>query len=202
MTQWLRRGTNLFLLFPYDHLTLMSSTIFVNYSPDGKVPDDEESADHVDSPVHQTETGRWEKYCPSCEEWIGIGPKGGEYSFMLHRRGNRCKRTEQRKVQEGVTEALEQSFGVHVAPTSPHVQAASSSTTEPQPPVSSHESTHVKPSSPYLPHHHPTGYTTTSTPLYRNTVQMGAWERVQDISLSISRNGFSHLVRWNRSTKP
>ena len=124
--------------------------IFVNYSPDGKAPDDNELAEHVDSPVHQTETGRWEKCCPSCEEWIGIGPKGDEYSFMLHRRGNQCKQTEQRKVQEGAEE-LERSFGIHAAPTSPHIQAAPSSTTEPHQPVPSHESAHMKPPSPYLP---------------------------------------------------
>jgi len=130
----------------------MSSTIFVNYSPDANGHEGGRSEEHVDSPVHQTKTGRLEKFCPTCEEWIGIGPKGGEYSFLLHRRGNRCRRTEQRKVQEGTAEEPERSFGIHPAHASSHVQSASpSSTTEPHPHVPSHESTHVEPHSHRLP---------------------------------------------------
>ena len=129
----------------------MSSTIFVNYSQTGKLPDDERPEDHVDSPIRQTGTGRLEKFCPRCEEWIGIGPKGSEYSFVMHRRGNRCKLTEQRKVEEGAAEELERSFGIRASPTSTLVHDVSSSPTEPHPPVPSHEITHINPPSPTLP---------------------------------------------------
>jgi len=108
----------------------MSSTIFVNYSPDSNAPPSEGSGDQTDSPVRQTETGRWEKLCPDCEGWIGLGLKGGEHSFTIHQGSKRCRRIQQLKAQKGATDELEQSFGIHPSPSSPLVQAASSSMTK------------------------------------------------------------------------
>lgn len=124
----------------------MSSTLFINCSPDTNAPDDGGSEDWSDFPVRHTQTGRWEKFCPNCEEWIGLGTNGSGYSATMHRIGKRCERTEQRKVQkkteQGAAEELERSFGIRAPATSPTVQVASSSTTKP-PPLPSHESTHT-----------------------------------------------------------
>jgi hypothetical protein len=130
----------------------MSSGTSINCSPDANAPDDWGSGDQADSPVRQNQTGRWKKFCPDCGEWIGLGLKGAEWSFKMHRGGKRCRRIRQRKARE--TEELEQSFGVHATsapPTSPIVQDASSSTTEPHPHFLSHESMHIKPPSTSLP---------------------------------------------------
>lgn len=51
--------------------------------------------------------GRWEKFCTNCDEWIGLGPKGGEGSFLAHQRNKRCSRTRQRKVHQEAKGALE-----------------------------------------------------------------------------------------------
>ena len=137
----------------------MSSTIFVNYvnrSPDTNASDDAGSGDQSDdSPVRQTQSGRWEKFCPNCGEWIGLGVRGSEYSFVTHKGSKHCERVGQRKVQkkeeEDAAEELERSFGVHPSHTShTTAHAASSSTTGPPPPSLSDESTHIKPASPHF----------------------------------------------------
>lgn len=50
---------------------------------------------------------RWEKFCPGCEEWIGLGPSGGERPFLFHRSGKRCKHATERRIQREAKEALE-----------------------------------------------------------------------------------------------
>jgi hypothetical protein len=130
----------------------MSSTIFVNCSPDSNAPHDGGSGDQdANSPVHQTQTGRWEKFCPDCEEWIGLGLRGGEWSFIMHQGGKRCRQIKQRKAQIAANEELLRSFGIYASPTSPIVEASSSpATTKPPPPLPSHKSTDIKPPSPHV----------------------------------------------------
>jgi len=123
----------------------MYSTNFINVSPGVKVPDSRGSRGQTDFPTRQTETGRWKKLCPNCKEWIGLGPKGSEHSFITHQDGKRCRRVQQRKAIKSAAEELERSFGIHSSPTSPLIQAASSSSP-------SHESTHPKPHSPHFSH--------------------------------------------------
>lgn len=122
----------------------MSSTIFINYSPDSNAPPSEGSGDQTSSPVRQTETGRWEKLCPDCEGWIGLGPKGGEHSFTVHQGSKRCGRIQQLNInaQRNAVEEHEYSFDIHPSPTSPIVQTASSSIAE-SPTSPSHGPTHT-----------------------------------------------------------
>ena len=121
----------------------MASTIFVNLPSEANAPDNAGSGDQDDSPIHQTQTGRWEKYCPNCGEWIGLGARGSEYSFIMHQRSRRCVRIEQQKVQkreeEDAAEELQRSFGIRASPTASHtVQATSPSTAQPPPPPPTH----------------------------------------------------------------
>jgi len=66
-------------------------------------------ADHSGAMTGQTRqvNGRWERFCSNCEEWIGLGPKGGNSSFTAHQRHKRCWRTKERKVRQGAKAALE-----------------------------------------------------------------------------------------------
>lgn len=51
--------------------------------------------------------GKWEKLCSNCEEWIGLGPKGSEHSFLAHQRSKRCQRMMERKARQEAKAALE-----------------------------------------------------------------------------------------------
>ncbi|KAF9643429.1 hypothetical protein BDM02DRAFT_1471780 [Thelephora ganbajun] len=128
----------------------MSSTFFVSHSHNANAPDSGGTGNQS-PPVRQIRIGRLEKFCPRCEKWIGLGPRGGEYSFLVHQHGKRCRQIQQRKTRKNAAEELERSFGIHPPPTSPTVQAASSSVTNPPPHLPSHEPTHNKPHSPYFP---------------------------------------------------
>lgn len=128
----------------------MSSMIFVDCSPGANAPESEGSGDQADSPVRQTQTGRREKFCPDCEEWIGLGLKGSEHPFIMHQGGKRCRRVQRRRARKKAAEELEQYFGIHPSPTSPIVEAASSSTNKPPAHLPSHGSTHAKPHSLYF----------------------------------------------------
>jgi len=66
-------------------------------------------ADHLSATTGQIRQvdGRWERLCSNCEEWIGLGPKGGNSSFVAHQRHKRCWRTKERKARQEAKAALE-----------------------------------------------------------------------------------------------
>jgi hypothetical protein len=39
----------------------------------------------------------YQKLCPNCREWVGLGRKGNPYPFILHRDGERCRRVAELK---------------------------------------------------------------------------------------------------------
>ena len=40
--------------------------------------------------------------CPECDQWIGLGPKGGEWPFEQHVGSNSCAREKKRKELEAI----------------------------------------------------------------------------------------------------
>lgn len=55
---------------------------------------------------------QWEKQCPKCEQWIGLGVKGSTHPFLLHLDGGRCRRAAELKARN------EEALGITVASTS------------------------------------------------------------------------------------
>jgi len=50
--------------------------------------------------------GHWQKWCLVCEEWIGLGLRGSEYTFLAHQDSKQCQRTKDRKAHAEAREAL------------------------------------------------------------------------------------------------
>ena len=105
----------------------------------------------VDTPtrIHPGTRTRLEKYCPNCEEWVGLGGKGSPYSFILHQGGERCRRATELKALVRAEDALQPlvastSFGPKPLP----MRAT--------PPVSTRP--HIPTSEPTLDHHPPGPY--------------------------------------------
>jgi len=50
--------------------------------------------------------GQWEKQCPRCSEWVGLGRNGSLHTLIVHQDGQRCSRTAERKARARKEEAL------------------------------------------------------------------------------------------------
>lgn len=55
---------------------------------------------------------QWEKKCPKCEQWIGLGMKGSPYALLRHLDGERCRRAAELKTR------AEDALGIPAASTS------------------------------------------------------------------------------------
>ena len=62
---------------------------------------------------------RYEKQCIDCNNWIGLGPNGADYSFRMHQRSKRCRRTAERKIHQHAKAALSDSPAVPSTPVVP-----------------------------------------------------------------------------------
>lgn len=53
----------------------------------------------IDTPtrINPETRAKWEKLCPNCREWIGLGGQGNPYSFLRHLDGGRCRHTAEMK---------------------------------------------------------------------------------------------------------
>lgn len=65
----------------------------------------------ADTPTrHKPRTeSRWEKLCPKCGEWVGIGQNKNLYSYHIHLDGERCRQLAQAKARARSKEALKHS---------------------------------------------------------------------------------------------
>jgi hypothetical protein len=50
---------------------------------------------------------QWEKQCPRCGEWVGLGRNGGLHTFLTHQDGQRCFRAAERRAQARSEQTLE-----------------------------------------------------------------------------------------------
>ena len=75
---------------------------------DDSLPTTNSQAGHTAAATGETRqvNGRWERMCSNCGEWIGLGPKGGETSYLTHQRNRRCSRTRERKLHQEAKEAI------------------------------------------------------------------------------------------------
>jgi len=89
----------------------------------------------------QTVNGHWRKWCLACEEWIGLGPKGSEHTFVAHQDSKQCQRTRDQKAHAEAREALKTlkpSFSTipyALPPASQNDQEIPSSGSSPLPPL-------------------------------------------------------------------
>jgi len=63
---------------------------------------------NVDTPtrIRPGTVAQWEKQCPKCDEWVGLGKKGSLHTFLVHQDGQRCFRAAERKTRARKEEAL------------------------------------------------------------------------------------------------
>lgn len=65
---------------------------------------------------HRHENGSTSRQCSVCGRWIGLGPKGGEWSFQLHVNSTSCAKEREKKV---ATRPVSKSTSYTEVPTSP-----------------------------------------------------------------------------------
>ena len=67
-------------------------------APDPPIPPTDEC--QANDGTYRRENGLTSRLCPECNRWIGLGPKGGEWSFQLHVNSTSCVKERKKNVSE------------------------------------------------------------------------------------------------------
>lgn len=93
-------------------MTFADSSDAHNATGCGEIQSGSSANTQVESPTRRKPgtDSRWEKLCPRCDEWVGIGSKQYIYPFLVHHDGEQCRKITQVKARAWVEEVLKLLF--------------------------------------------------------------------------------------------